>query len=200
MATGDAERRKIERNLHDGAQQHLVALAVNLRLTKDLLTEDPETAAEMLDQLGIDVKETIEELRNLAHGIYPPLLIDAGLGEALRAAAGRSPLDVGVDVDGVGALRQRGRGGDLLLLPRGAAERRQARTRRVGHGASLGRSRRPVLRGRRRRSGLRGRRGHRGHGFTNMSDRVGAIGGSVHWTSAPGEGTQVRGSLPLVAT
>ena len=131
VATGDAERRKIERNLHDGAQQHLVALAVNLRLTKDILADDPEAAAEMLDALGDAVKDTIQELRDLAHGIYPPLLMDAGLTEALRAAANRSPLAVSVDAEGIGRYPTRGRGGGVLLLPRGAAERRQARARRV---------------------------------------------------------------------
>ena len=131
VATGDAERRKIERNLHDGAQQHLVALAVNLRLTKDILADDPEAAAEMLDALGEAVKDTIQELRDLAHGIYPPLLMDAGLSEALRAAANRSPLAVSVAADGIGRYTTRGGGGRVLLLPRGAAERRQARARLV---------------------------------------------------------------------
>ena len=98
VATGDAERRKIERNLHDGAQQHLVALAVNLRLVRDLVGENPD-AAEMLEMLADSVKDTIQELRDLAHGIYPPLLMDSGLPEALRAAAARSPLDVTVDAD-----------------------------------------------------------------------------------------------------
>ena len=198
VATGDAERRKIERNLHDGAQQHLVALAVNLRLAKDMLDDDPEAAAEMLDALGDAVKETIQELRDLAHGIYPPLLMDSGLGEALRGRGqpepalgqrrgrgGRSPL-------------QRGGGGRLLLLPRGAAERRQARAR--GHRSHRGRRgrRHVALRGRRRRPGLRRRAAARGgHGFTNMSDRLGAIGGTVEWRSAPGEGTAIAGEIPI---
>ena len=93
VASGDAERRRVERNLHDGAQQNLVALAINLRLAKDILAEDPEGAGEMLDQLAVDVKQTIKELRELAHGIYPPLLADNGLREALRPrprAAARS--------------------------------------------------------------------------------------------------------------
>jgi signal transduction histidine kinase len=98
VASGDAERRRVERNLHDGAQQHLVALAINLRLTKDIVTEDPAGAAEMLGQLAEDVQATIKELRELAHGIYPPLLADNGLGDALRATAGRSPLTVYVTV------------------------------------------------------------------------------------------------------
>ena len=92
VATGDAERRKIERNLHDGAQQHLVALAVNLRLAaRHGRPTIPSAAAEMLDELADDVQDTIQELRDLAHGIYPPLLMDSGLPEALRAAAGTQP-------------------------------------------------------------------------------------------------------------
>ena len=83
VASGDAERRRVERYLHDGAQQHLVALAVNLRLAKDIMVDDPEAGKEMLDQLAGEVQETIQELRELAHGIYPPLLVDSGLVEAL---------------------------------------------------------------------------------------------------------------------
>src|SRR5205814_8645128 len=71
VATADAERRKIERNLHDGAQQHLVALAVNVRLARQLAESDPEMAKEMLDQLGTDLQDAVQQLRDLAHGIYP---------------------------------------------------------------------------------------------------------------------------------
>ena len=89
VASGDAERRRVERDLHDGAQQHLVALAINLRLARDIVAEDPDGAGEMLGQLADDVQLTIKELRELAHGIYPPLLADNGLGDAL--ARGREP-------------------------------------------------------------------------------------------------------------
>ena len=106
VASGDAERRRVERDLHDGAQQHLVALAVNLRLARDIMTDDPEAGAEMLAQMAEDVQATIRELRELAHGIYPPLLADNGLGEALRAAATRSPLPVTVTTDGIGRYSQ----------------------------------------------------------------------------------------------
>ena len=102
VASGDAERRRVERNLHDGAQQHLVALAVNLRLAKDIIVDDQEAGMEMLDQLAGEVQETIQELRELAHGIYPPLLVDSGLVEALRAAANRNPLPVDIVADGIG--------------------------------------------------------------------------------------------------
>src|SRR5262249_58322492 len=90
--TADAERRRVERDLHDGAQQHLVALAVNLRLARDIITDDPGAGAEMLTEMADDVQVTIRELRELAHGIYPPLLADAGLPQALRAAGARPTL------------------------------------------------------------------------------------------------------------
>ena len=86
VAAGDAERRKLERNLHDGAQQHLVALAVKLRLAKDAVEDEPDAAMEMMDELRGDIQDAIQELRALAHGIFPPLLVSGGLAEALPAA------------------------------------------------------------------------------------------------------------------
>lgn len=197
VATGDAERRKIERNLHDGAQQHLVALAVNLRLTKDLVAEDPETAVEMLEQLASDVKDTIAELRALAHGIYPPLLVDSGLGEALRAAAGRSPLAVEVDTGGIDRYP-----GDVEAAVYFCCLEALQNAAKHAPEASV------ALRVWQEEGGLRfevrddgpgfdAAAAVRGHGFTNMSDRLGAIGGSVRWVSAPGEGTTIAGSVPL---
>ncbi|MGH9245163.1 MAG: sensor histidine kinase [Acidimicrobiales bacterium] len=198
VATGDAERRKIERNLHDGAQQHLVALAVNLRLTKDALGDDPEGAAEMLDELTTDVKDTIQALRELAHGIYPPLLMDAGIGEALRAAAQRSPLDVAVDVaDGVGRYPAEVEAAvyfcGLEALQNAAKHAPAARVviRVWEEGGSLRFDVSDDGPGFDRASATQG------HGFVNMSDRLGAIGGAVEWRSAPGEGATVAGSIPL---
>ena len=199
VATADAERRKIERNLHDGAQQHLVALAVNLRLARDLLTDDPDTAGEMLDLLAGSIKETIQELRDLAHGIYPPLLMDSGLVEALRAAAGRSPLDVEFDPGEVNrypteveaavyfccleALQNAGKHAPDAHVTLTVGEQ-DGMLRFVvaddGPGFDLG------------AMGL-------GHGFTNMSDRLGAIGGDVAWDSAPGAGVTVTGGVPVTA-
>ena len=110
VASGDAERRRVERNLHDGAQQHLVALAVNLRLARDIVADDPDGAGEMLDQLADEVQQTIKELRELAHGIYPPLLADSGLRRG--AARGRQPQPAQVLVtvaEGIGRYPPRWR-------------------------------------------------------------------------------------------
>jgi signal transduction histidine kinase len=197
VATGDAERRKIERNLHDGAQQHLVALAVNLRLTKDMLADDPEGAVEMLDALADAVKDTIQELRDLAHGIYPPLLMDSGLSEALRAAATRSPLGVSVMADDIGrygteieaavyfccleALQNAGKHAPeasvaITVHDDGDSLRFEVVDDGPGFDVATAKS---------------------GHGFTNMSDRLGAIGGTVDWQSALGTGTTISGTIPL---
>ena len=103
VAAGDAERRKLERNLHDGAQQHLVALAVKLRLAEDAVEDDPDDAMTMIDELAADLQDAIAELRALAHGIFPPLLV---VGRPGRGAAGRrrprAALPTTVDIDGVG--------------------------------------------------------------------------------------------------
>ena len=156
VASGDAERRRVERDLHDGAQQHLVALAINLRLARDIVPEDPEGAVEMLGQLAGDVQLTIKELRELAHGIYPPLLADNGLPDALRAAASRSPLTVLRGRGGRGrTLLGRAGGRDLLRLPGGTAERGQARPGRDRGAAAVDRIGRAAVLGHRRWPGIR---------------------------------------------
>jgi signal transduction histidine kinase len=198
VASGDAERRRVERNLHDGAQQHLVAMAVNLRLARDIMADDPDAVGEMLDQLADDVKNTIQELRELAHGIYPPLLADSGLGEALRAAANRSPLAVTVTTDGIGrytpdieaaiyfccleALQNAGKHAPQARVQVRIWEESGGLLFSVsddGPGFDVAAAR-------------------KGHGFVNMADRLGAIGGTVRWESQPGHGAQVLGTIPLL--
>ena len=94
VAASHAARRRIERNLHDGPQQHLVALAVKLRLAEAAVDEDPEGAKAQLVEMRGEVQDTIQHLRDLAHQLYPPLLADRGLTEALRSAAARAPFPV----------------------------------------------------------------------------------------------------------
>jgi signal transduction histidine kinase len=197
VASGDAERRRVERNLHDGAQQHLVALAVNLRLTKDIVAEDPEMASQMLDELAEAVQETIRELRELAHGIYPPLLVDSGLGEALKAVVNRSPLDVELITDGIGRY-----GGDVeaavyfccLEALQNAGKHASSAHVVVRVWEETGSL---LFEVRDDGPGFDIRTAQRGHGYVNMMDRLGAIGGAVRWESEIGHGTAIRGSLPL---
>jgi signal transduction histidine kinase len=97
--SADAERRRIERDLHDGAQQRLVALAMNLGRAKSRYDEDPEAARNMLDEAHSEAKQALVELRNLARGIHPAVLTDRGLDAALSGLAGRSPVPVTVEID-----------------------------------------------------------------------------------------------------
>jgi signal transduction histidine kinase len=102
VAAQDAERRKLERNLHDGAQQQLVALSVKARLARSLAGKDPARSDEMLGALQSDITDALETLRDLARGIYPPLLADKGLVAALQAQARRSTVPVSVVADDLG--------------------------------------------------------------------------------------------------
>jgi signal transduction histidine kinase len=198
VASGDAERRRVERNLHDGAQQHLVALAVNLRLAKDIIVDDQEAGMEMLDQLAVEVQETIQELRELAHGIYPPLLVDSGLVEALRAAAHRNPLPVDIVADGIDRYPSETEAAIyfccLEALQNAAKHAPDARVEVHLWEESGGLLFTVADDG----PGFDPGTAQRGHGYINMADRLGAIGGTVRWDSEIGKGSQVRGSVPLV--
>jgi signal transduction histidine kinase len=198
VASGDAERRRVERNLHDGAQQHLVALAVNLRLAKDIIVDDQQAGMEMLDQLAGEVQETIQELRELAHGIYPPLLVDSGMVEALRAAANRSPLPVDIVSEGIGRYPSETEAAVyfccLEALQNAAKHAPDARVSLHLWEESGGLLFTVSDDG----PGFDPETAQRGHGYINMADRLGAIGGTVRWDSEIGKGSQVRGAVPLV--
>jgi signal transduction histidine kinase len=87
VSAADRERRRIERALHDGVQQHLIAVAVNVQLARELVGSDPTAAAALLDEMTAEVHEALEDVRLLARTVYPSLLIDRGLVEALRGVA-----------------------------------------------------------------------------------------------------------------
>jgi signal transduction histidine kinase len=198
VASGDAERRRVERNLHDGAQQRLVALAVNLRLTRDIIVDDHESGLEMLDQLAGEVQETIQELRELAHGIYPPLLVDSGLVEALRAAANRNPLPVEIHSDGIGRYGPETEAAVyfccLEALQNAAKHAPESHVQLNLWEESGGLLFTVTDDG----PGYDAEKATKGHGYVNMADRLGAIGGTVRWESVVGQGSIVRGSVPLV--
>jgi signal transduction histidine kinase len=198
VASGDAERRRVERNLHDGAQQHLVALAVNLRLARDIIVDDTEAGLEMLEQLAGEVQETIQELRELAHGIYPPLLVDSGLVEALRAAANRNPLPVEIESDGIGRYSSETEAAiyfcclEALQNAAKHAPESHVQVRLWEESGGL------LFTVTDDGPGYEAAKATKGHGYVNMADRLGAIGGTVRWDSEVGKGSVVRGSVPLV--
>ncbi|WP_232663640.1 sensor histidine kinase [Pseudonocardia sp. TRM90224] len=201
VKAADESRRAIERNLHDGAQQHLVALAVKIGLARAVLTADPEQLPALLDQLRGEAQAAIGAVRELAHGIYPPLLRERGLGEALRTAAVRSPLRCAVWVDLPGrfprdvetcvyfccleAIQNAGKhaGSDAEILVRVTTSDGRLRFAVSDDGA-----------------GFDPGHGGSGHGFVNMRDRLGAVGGELEIVSAPGAGATISGTIPVPAT
>lgn len=197
VASGDAVRRRLERDIHDGAQQNLAALAIGLRLAQDRIATDPEGAAEMLEGMNTEVQQTIRELRELAHGIYPPLLADGGLGPALGAAAARSPLEVSVDVTTSSRFDQNTEAAVYfccLEALQNSAKHAPGATVDVrvwSESAAL------FFQVTDDGPGFDPATTPRGHGLINMADRLGAIGGTVRWRSSPGGGTEVSGSAPL---
>ncbi|MBL7497472.1 sensor histidine kinase [Frankia nepalensis] len=198
VTTADAARRRLERDLHDGAQQHLVGLSVKVGLAAQVAETNPAALGPLLTGLHADVRSAAGALRELAHGIYPPLLRDHGLAPALRAAATRGPLDCFVEAGPdryppdleaavyfccLEALQNAGKhaGADAEVMITVIAEDGAIRFEVADDGAGFD----PAATA--------------GHGFENMRDRVGAFGGNVQVESSPGAGTRVRGSVPLPA-
>jgi signal transduction histidine kinase len=200
VAAQDDERRKLERNLHDGAQQHLVAIKVKLGLVEMLLTRDPEKASATIVALKSDADEALETLRDLARGIYPPLLADRGLAVALRSQAGKATLPVHVDADGVGRYSQDIEAAlyfcTLEALQNvqkyAKASNATVRLREAGHQLLV----EVTDDGR----GFDANTAARGAGLTNMEDRLEALGGTLHIETSPGHGTILRAAVPVAVT
>lgn len=197
VAAQDERARRLERDIHDGAQQQLVALGVKLRLMETMIERNPAEVRGILEQLQTDTTDALENLRDLARGIYPPLLADKGLAAALEAQGRKSVVPVRLEPDGVGRYPQevesavyfcvlealqnigkyagaheveiRLREDDGLLLFEIADDGMGFDPSEAGHG-----------------TGLRG-----------MADRIEALGGTFELDSAPGRGTTIAGRLPL---
>jgi len=199
VAAQDQERRKLERNIHDGAQQQLVAQAVKLRLTEGLVERDPAKAREMLAQLQEDSHQTLEDLRDLARGIYPPLLADKGLAAALDAQGRRAAIPVSVHAEGLGRFPQ-----DLeaavyfscLEALQNVAKYAEASNVEIELDYDNGSVRFLV------KDDGRGfdpdAMGY-GTGLQGIADRLAALNGALEIVSAPGSGTSLRGVVPAAA-
>jgi signal transduction histidine kinase len=188
---------KLERNLHDGAQQQLVALAVKLRLAEQLAARDAAKTQEMLSSLQTDTQDALENLRDLARGIYPPLLADKGLGVALEGQARKASIPVEVSTDGAGRYPQDTEAAvyfcclEALQNVQKYANASRAVVR-LAHGdgylifevADDGAGFDPGVTG-------------YGTGLQGMADRLDAIGGTLEVRSRPGDGTTVTGTVPV---
>src|SRR3954470_21203559 len=191
VAAADAERRRIERDLHDGAQQRLVALALTLGRAK--VTEDPTLSKRLLDEAHGEAKEALVELRNLARGIHPAVLTDRGLDAAVSALAARCPVPVAVDVD----LPHRASPGTEAIAYFVVAEAltnvaKHSRASRAWLSANYEHDRLvvEVL-----DNGVGGAYPG-GTGLSGLRDRVRAIDGDLMVVSPPGTGTTLRVELP----
>ena len=195
VSAQDERARALERNIHDGAQQQLVALSVQLRLAEGMVDRDPSKARELLADLQTRTVETLEDLRDLARGIYPPLLADKGLPAALEAQARKSPLPVAVHPDGVGRYRQDVEAAVYfccLEALNNAAKYADATSVEIQLAQTEHELRFEVVDdGRGFDAGAIGY----GTGLQGMADRLEALGGDLSVESAPGTGTSVVGRL-----
>lgn len=200
VAAQDERARKLERDIHDGAQQQLVALSVRLRLAEQLARTEPGRAASMLADLQAEAGAALENLRDLARGIYPPLLADQGLAAALRAQARRSAVPTTVDGDGVGRFPQELEAAVYfccLEAMNNATKHADATRVSIRLRAADGHL---VFEVADDGAGFAAATAAQGTGLQGMSDRLDAIGGELRIESSPGEGTRIVGRVPVSPT
>jgi signal transduction histidine kinase len=200
LAVADETRQQISRDLHDGAQQRLFLMRLRLSAESERVRAERPELAEMLEELGFELEETIDEVRSLARGIFPAMLAGHGLAESLRWAALEDPVVVSVHTDGVGrydpeveravyfacleALQNAAKHAGpahrvwISLVDDGGALRFDVRDDGTGLGKHANGA---------------------GSGLVNIRDRIAAVGGEVRIDSAPGQGTTVRGCIPRTA-
>ncbi len=195
VAAADAARRKIERDLHDGAQQRLVTIALDVEIARKRMRTEPESAAPFLERLAGELAEASAELRELARGIHPAVLTERGLAPAIEALAGRAPVPVEI----LGRLTER-------MSPTLEVTAYFTVSEALTNVAKYARATHATVRLAQedgelvievRDDGVGGARAGAGSGLSGLSDRVGACDGTLSLTSPPGEGTLVRAVLPL---
>jgi signal transduction histidine kinase len=197
QATADDERRRIERDLHDGAQQRLVALRIKLELVAEQADDEDAERAATLRGLGTEVEDAIDEVRSLARGIYPAALADRGLVEALRSAALLSPLPATVLAAGVGRYSR-----EIETTAYFCCLEALQNAAKHAHGASaavidLSDDGTLRLEVRDDGAGFDPEDTPQGAGFVNMRDRLSAVAGELVAVSSPGKGTRIIVTIPL---
>jgi signal transduction histidine kinase len=194
VATADATRRRIERNLHDGAQQRLVSLALDLRAAQGSV---PPAAGEQLDRVASGLDGVLDDLREIARGLHPAILADGGLPPALKTLARRSPIPVRLNIQIAGRLPEPVEIAAYYTVAEAltnAAKHANANTADIEVAASDG-----ILRVRVRDDGRGGADFSDGSGLVGLKDRAEALGGHLGLDSPPGTGTTLEAELPLAA-
>jgi signal transduction histidine kinase len=196
VEAADAERQRIERDLHDGAQQHIVGVRVKLELAREAIRHDAARGERMLEEIGDELDDALDELRSLAQGVYPPLLAEHGLAEALKSTARRAPIAISVSVprlsrypadietavyfccrEALQNVAKHGGGSARLGLSEQGAQLHFAV---ADSGPGFDPESRSL-----------------GQGIVNMCDRIEAVGGTLTVTSHAGGGTVISGVVPL---
>ncbi len=200
VAAQDARAKKLERDIHDGAQQQLVALAVKLGLAERLVATDPDRAAAMLAEAKAETNDALSDLRDLARGIYPPLLADQGLAAALAGQARKSSVPTEVEPDGIGRYPQELESAvyfSCLEALQNVAKYARATKATVRLSQANGSLTFEVIDD---GVGFDPVTASRGSGLQGIADRLAALGGSVEIRSAPARGTTVAGRIPVTET
>ena len=195
VAAGDAARRKLERNLHDGAQQRLVSLSLSLRLAQNQVAKSPVRAEELLEASREELMQALEELRELARGIHPAVLTDRGLEAALEALAGRAALPVEIDCIPDVELPPPVEAAAYYVVSEALANITKyagASAVKVSIGQVDGYALVEVV-----DDGVGGADPTRGSGLSGLSDRVSSLNGKLVIDSPPGAGTRIRAEIPL---
>jgi signal transduction histidine kinase len=195
VEAGDAERRRVERNLHDGAQQRLVTLSLALGLLKEQLAQDGDPAlAAQVDGLSTELRQALEELRELARGIHPAILTEEGLPAAVTSLADRAPVPVSVEEERVGRVPEAVEATAYFVVA-------EALTNIAKYALASRASVRLLRDGDRLQvevtdDGVGGADIEAGSGLRGLEDRVAALGGRLSVESSPGAGTLVRAEIP----
>lgn len=195
----EGERRRIERNIHDGAQQQLVAISVKLGIAKTLVAKDPDKAVALLADLQTEAQDALDSLREMTRGTYPPVLADEGLVAAIEVKARRAPFDVAVEGNDIGRFPKEIETAVYYCCLEAlqnaskyaSASRATVSLRCVGGEISFtvaddG-------------EGFDPQTAKRGVGLRSMTERLEALGGAIEVRSAPGGGTTVAGRLPAAS-
>ena len=195
VSAGDEERRRLERNLHDGAQQRLVSVSVALRLAQSKLNADPSGADELLEGANTELAVALEELRELARGIHPAVLTERGLGPALASLADRTPLPVALEHLGDERLPRPVEAAAYFVVSEALANvAKYAGASRVTVRVAQDNGQALVEVA---DDGVGGADPQRGSGLRGLVDRVEALDGHLHIESPRGEGTTIRAEIPV---